>query len=90
MNRQKIFSFIILLVAATVLFPLCWAQSAALPTTWQVNGNGYTGLLVLGKTDANTNEVSGTLLGTPVKGYLVGRHLVLHRYPQGKAQIWDG
>jgi choice-of-anchor C domain-containing protein len=90
MNRQKIFSLIIFLVAATALFLPCSAQTAAPPTTWQVNGNGYTGILVLSRINAATNEVSGTLLGTPVRGYLVGRHLVLHRYPQGRTQIWDG
>lgn len=56
---------------------------------WQVNGNGYTGLLVY-NVNAQTMRVNGLLLGTPVEGYKVGRHLVLHRYPQGKSQIWEG
>lgn len=56
---------------------------------WQVNGNGYTGLLVY-NVNPQTMRVNGLLLGTPVEGYKVGRHLVLHRYPQGKSQIWDG
>jgi len=90
MNRQKIISFIVFLVVAVALFTPCLAQSAVLPTTWQVNGNGYTGILVISRFNAATNEVSGTLLGKPVRGYLVGRHLVLHRYPQGRTQIWDG
>jgi len=64
-----------------------WSQ---IPTTWRVNGNGYEGLLVLSRIDPATNEVNGTLLGTPVRGFLVGRHLVLHRFPQGQTQIWDG
>ncbi len=61
----------------------------AFPTSWWVNGNGYTGLLTY-KVNPNNNKVTGKLLGTPVEGYLVGRHLVLHRYPNGKTQIWEG
>jgi hypothetical protein len=77
----------VVFVAAAIPAP---AQQGAIPKTWQVNGNGYTGLLVLNQINPATNEVSGTLLGTPATGYLVGRHLVLHRYPQGSTQIWDG
>jgi len=90
MGRQTIFFLAFFLVAAACLALGFSAQAAQVPTTWQVNGNGYTGILVLSRIDAATNEVSGTLLGTPVRGYLVGRHLVLHRYPQGRTQIWDG
>jgi hypothetical protein len=90
MIRRTIFSLVFILFAAAGLPSGYSAQAAQIPTTWQVNGNGYTGILVLNRIDAATSEVSGTLLGTPVRGYLVGRHLVLHRYPQGRTQIWDG
>lgn len=84
----------ILIVAIAIVFSAFvstgFAQTRQLPKTWQVNGNGYTGLLVVNQYNSATNEISGTLLGTPFKGYLVGRHLVLHRYPQGRTQIWDG
>jgi choice-of-anchor C domain-containing protein len=86
-SRTTVF-VVIIAVFTTAMALLCPAQQ--LPATWRVNGNGYTGILVLNNVNAATNEVSGTLLGTPVKGYLVGRHLVLHRYPQGSTQIWDG
>ncbi len=88
MTSRRPFFILIGLVFAAAMSPLCPGQG--LPTTWQVNGNGYTGLLVLTTVNATTNEVNGTLLGTPVRGYLVGRHLVLHRFPQGSTQIWDG
>jgi hypothetical protein len=61
----------------------------AFPTQWWVNGNGYTGLLIY-KVNPGTQRVSGTLLGTPVEGYLIGRHLILHRFPKGNTQIWEG
>ena len=64
-------------------------DNSTYPTSWQVNCNGYVGLLEY-TVDPNTNKVSGKLLNTPAEGYLVDRHLVLHRYPQGKTQIWDG
>ena len=59
------------------------------PTSWEVNCNGYVGLLDY-TVDPVTFKVNGTLLGTPIEGFLVDRHLVIHRYPQGKTQIWDG
>lgn len=66
------------------------SSAQPIPTTWTVNGNGYTGLLVIQSVDPTTHEVRATLLGTPATGFLVDRHLVLHRYPQGNMQIWDG
>jgi hypothetical protein len=59
------------------------------PTRWEVNCNGYIGILEY-TVDPVTDRVKGTLLGTDVEGYLVDRHLVLHRFPQGRTQIWDG
>ncbi len=59
------------------------------PVQWEVNCNGYIGILKY-TVDPSTDRVKGTLLGTEVEGYLVGRHLVLHRFPQGRTQIWDG
>ena len=58
------------------------------PTNWQVNCNGYTGLLIY-QVDPTTYKVNGILLGTPVEGFLVGRHLQLHRAPKG-TQLYDG
>ena len=75
-----------ILIIALILFS---TSLFAFPTSWWVNGNGYTGLLIY-KVNPNNNKVTGKLLGTPVEGYLVGRHLVLHRYPNGKTQIWEG
>lgn len=78
-----------LAVATLLLAIAAHAQPAEIPTQWWVNCNGYTGELVF-EVDARTDRVTGTLLGTPVEGYLVGRHIVLHRYPQGRTQIWEG
>ena len=75
------------LILTMAVFGIVLGQSY--PKTWQVNGNGYTGLLILQSVDQVSGKVSGTLLGTPVEGYLVGRHIVLHRYPQGSTQIWE-
>lgn len=78
-----------LLLLGSVMFLTSMCALAALPTTWWVNGNGYTGLLVY-TLNPQTQRISGTLLGTPVEGYLVGRHLVLHRHPAGNTQLWEG
>jgi hypothetical protein len=59
------------------------------PTRWEVNCNGYIGILEY-TVDKNTDKITGTLLGTKVEGYIVDRHLVLHRFPEGRTQIWDG
>jgi hypothetical protein len=59
------------------------------PTKWQVNCNGYIGVLEY-TVDKNTDKVQGTLLGTNVEGFIVDRHLILHRFPEGRTQIWDG
>jgi len=62
--------------------------SETFPTRWWVNGNGQTGLLIY-SVDPKTNKVTGTLLGVPVEGCLVGRHLVLMPQSRGN-QVWDG
>jgi hypothetical protein len=76
------------LITALLLFVNSTAASA-FPVTWWVNGNGYTGLLLY-RTNPSTGRIKGILLNTPVEGYIVGRHIVLHRYPQGKRQLWEG
>ncbi len=76
---------------------ICWVFSAHLafgqqtpyPTSWNVNCNGYIGLLIY-KYNPQTKQVTGALLGTPVEGFLVGRHLMLHRNPKGNGQLYDG
>jgi len=87
MNRNQFLGLIIFFTLIFLTYNI-YAQST-LPTTWWVNGNGYTGILVY-TVNPTTQNVSGKLLGTPVEGYLVGRHLVLHRYPKGHTQIWEG
>ncbi len=73
-------------LALTVLGP--YFAQAAPPARWHVNGNGYVGLLVY-KFNPADMSLSGTLLGTPCRGFMVGRRLVLHRKPKG-TQIWEG
>ena len=72
---------VLLLTNSTIIY--------AFPTSWWVNGNGYTGYLNY-KINPLTNKIKGKLLNTPVEGYIIGRHIVLHRYPHGKRQIWEG
>ena len=80
---------ILLILGIFIFLILNTNAQTQLPTKWWVNGNGYTGLLVY-NIDPSTQRVKGHLLGTPVEGYLVGRHLVLHRYPKGNTQMWEG
>ncbi|RKY03379.1 MAG: hypothetical protein DRP55_01520 [Spirochaetes bacterium] len=87
MKRFLTFNFLIIFVGL-IFISSVYAQRSY-PTIWWVNGNGYTGTLQY-RVNYTNNKVNGTLLGTPVSGYLVGRHIVLHRYPQGKTQIWEG
>ena len=77
----------VLLVLSMAALTSLWAQTPY-PTQWQVNGNGYVGILTY-TVDPNTFQVRGTLLGTPCEGVLVGRRLILHRTPRG-SQIWEG
>jgi len=86
--RRLVTTALLLSLVMLLASPSLFAQQGP-PTKWWVNGNGYTGLLLY-KVDPATHRVTGTLLGTPVEGYLVGRHLVLHRFPKGKRQIWEG
>jgi hypothetical protein len=65
------------------------SSTANIPTRWKVNCNGYTGWLIF-SVDQNTGKLNGTLLGTPVEGYLIGRRILLHRYPKGKMQTYEG
>jgi len=60
-----------------------------IPTKWKVNCNGYVGWLTF-SVDQRTSRLTGTLLGTPVEGYLIGRRILLHRYPEGKMQTYVG
>ena len=69
--------------------PPTTSLSSKYPTSWEVNCNGYVGQLKY-TVDPNTDKVTGTLLGTAVEGFIVDRHLVLHRFPKGRTQIWDG
>ena len=84
---MKFIKSLSLLISFTIVFS--FNLLFAYPTSWWVNGNGYTGYLIY-RVDSSTNKVKGKLLGTNVEGYLVGRHLVLHRYPQGNSQVWEG
>ena len=63
--------------------------TSSFPTKWKVNCNGYTGWLIY-SVDPNTGRLTGTLLGTKVEGYLIDRRILLHRYPQGKMQTYEG
>lgn len=68
---------------------LTWLRAQTpYPTQWQVNGNGYVGILKY-TVAPNSFKVRGTLLGTPCEGVLVGRRLILHRTPRG-SQVWEG
>ncbi len=67
-----VFIFIVLLFTVDYGFTF--------PTSWWVNGNGYTGYLTY-RINPSNNRVKGKLLNTPVNGYPFGRHIVLHRYP---------
>lgn len=74
-----------------ILWSGLWTAGVAqesYPTRWEVNSNGYTGWLIY-QVDPATGRVKGTLLGTPVEGVLVGRHLQLHLTPGG-SQLYDG
>ncbi|MBW2732261.1 MAG: hypothetical protein JRH20_07685 [Deltaproteobacteria bacterium] len=65
------------------------AGAQSVPTSWWVNANGFVGPLSF-TVDPRTHRVRGTLHGTKIEGTLVGRHLVVHRYPHHKNQIWQG
>lgn len=81
--------FLMVSIAAMILVTTSVAaQQNPYPTTWRVNCNGYTGILTY-TYNPSDRTVSGTLLGTPATGFLVGRHLMLHRSPDG-TQLYDG
>lgn len=58
------------------------------PAVWRVNGNGETGSLELSLRHGGTLE--GRLLNDPVKGFVVGRRLLLRRETKGGLEVWEG
>ncbi len=64
------------------------AQSLPVPSTWETNVNGYTGLFVVQQFDQNTNAISGTILNTPFSGFMIDRHIQFYR--AGTKQMYDG
>ncbi len=86
---KSIITKLFMMVALYVVAILSIYSQSNYPTKWEVNCNGYVGILEY-TIDPNTDKVNGSLLGTPVEGFIVDRHLVLHRFPKGRTQIWDG
>ncbi len=64
------------------------AGEEGLPYHWYVNANGAEGTLDI--STAAGGQVSGRLLGSPVSGWLVGRHLVLVRRGETGDETWEG
>jgi len=78
-------------ILTVLLVPFLFAVAASAGTKesgyhWYVNANGAQGTLVL--STGNGGRITGTLLGRPVDGWLVGRRLVLVRQgPEGR-ETW--
>ena len=64
------------------------AQKIRIPSEWDINVNGYKGILVIQNYNQNTHDVSGTILGSNFQGHLVGRHIQFIR--SGTDQIYEG
>jgi len=91
--KREMHKAMVLMVSGIIYFLVSansgFAQQSPYPTKWNINSNGYIGLLTYNY-NPQTKRVNGTLLGTPVEGFLVGRHLMLHRTQQGDTQLYDG
>jgi hypothetical protein len=76
----------------SVMLSLAGAATAAsevdLPSHWSIHAGGPPGALDL--VVEPSGEVSGQLLGQPVRGFIAGRHLVLHRSTGTRLEVWDG
>ena len=88
-NVKKCLTVVFLWFSMVLLLCAQNGTQTSYPTKWEVNCNGYIGILDY-TVDLSTDKITGTLLGTKVEGYIVDRHLILHRYPEGRTQIWDG
>lgn len=64
------------------------AAGGDLPYHWYINANGAEGALDI--STAAGGQVTGKLLGAPVSGWLVGRHLVLVRRGDAGDETWEG
>lgn len=81
-------SVLIALSAGLLIAGSASAASDGLPYSWYVNANGAEGSLQIAT--APGGQVTGTLMGEPVTGWLVGRHLVLARHTSDGDESWEG
>ncbi len=81
-------SHLIALSAGLLIALSASAASDGLPYSWYVNANGAEGSLQIAT--APGGQVTGTLMGSPVTGWLVGRHLVLARHTSNGDETWEG
>lgn len=87
MTVRRLNLIVLLLMLAGLTATVCVADDKA-PYTWYVNANGEEGSLQI--VPGEGGQVSGTLLGQPVDGWLVGRHLVLVRSTPDGRETWEG
>lgn len=81
------FGILITLLILVILAGAGFIQAQGPTYHWQVNANGSEGSLDL-STESGA-QISGTLLGSPVEGWLVGRHLVLIRQGSAGPETWE-
>lgn len=81
LGKSYVFALLLVIGAA-----LCQA-AGELPYSWYVNADGRDGTLEIAT--GSGGRVTGTLLGQPVEGWLVGRHLVLTRQGTAGHESWE-
>ena len=88
--RWPVFSHVygILFMAMALFYvPPSWGQAIPIPSSWDINVNGYIGILDLESFDPVTHEVKGKILGRDIQGHVVDRHLQMYRH--GTYQMYD-
>jgi len=81
------FGILITALISAILAAAVYGQAKEPAYRWQIVANGAEGTLEL--SSESGGRISGTLLGSPVEGRLVGRRLVLVREGAGGRESWE-
>lgn len=78
---------IVLLSIIPLFVAAFFLHAGELPYTWYVNADGEEGTLQI--STGGEGVISGTLLGQPVEGRLLGRRLLLVRHGDAGPESWE-
>lgn len=86
MSRHS-FGILITVLVFAIVGGTIPSQAEGNANSWQITANGLQGSLELSTQPGG--RIIGTLLGSPVEGWLVGRHLVLIRDGNTGPETWE-